>query len=313
MISPPGATHIGERLTIAVLDSAGNTKELLGLLHSENTILRRDGTLSTFDPNSITHWRVVTKVTAKAGTGAPKSMRIHELEAVAAITSPANMTANLGKWILRATKGGSLPENSALPTGDRPFGEPGLELDAALLTVTNFFRENKLPSTIAVPLSAYSQLDEHLESQGWQVAADFTYLVIDTNEVQPITLDTSLTTQTATEPTPGWRAIEGDSTGESMRSYPANYLSIHINNQPISAGRIAFNGGWGVISKVFVNPNYRRQGIGRTLMYALADTARAHSYHKLALQVDSRNAPALSLFDSIGFRNHHSVRFRVLP
>ena len=222
MTSPPGATHIGERLTVAVLDSDGNTKELLGILHNENTILKRDGTFATFDPHSITHWRVVTKITAKAGFGAPKSMRIRELEAVAAITSPAKVTANLGKWILRATKGGSMPENSALPTGDRPVGDPGMELDAALLAVKTFYQEKGLPPTIAVPLSAYSQLDEQLEAKGWQIGADFDFLVIDSSEVQPFITDQVFTLETSEEPSPSWLAIQGEPTGESMRDYPAS-------------------------------------------------------------------------------------------
>jgi hypothetical protein len=79
MISPPGAAQIGTRLTIALQDSQGNTEELLGILHDVRTIRKRDGSLASFDPNSITHWRVVKKVNAKAGFGAPLSMRIREL------------------------------------------------------------------------------------------------------------------------------------------------------------------------------------------------------------------------------------------
>ncbi|NQW31613.1 MAG: hypothetical protein HQ468_02705, partial [Actinomycetales bacterium] len=54
MISPPGAAQIGTRLTIALQDSQGNTEELLGILHDVRTIRKRDGSLASFDPDSIT-------------------------------------------------------------------------------------------------------------------------------------------------------------------------------------------------------------------------------------------------------------------
>jgi len=54
MLTPPGTAQIGMRLTIALRDSQGNARGLLGVLHDEQTIRRRDGSLATFDPDTIT-------------------------------------------------------------------------------------------------------------------------------------------------------------------------------------------------------------------------------------------------------------------
>jgi GNAT superfamily N-acetyltransferase len=310
MISPPGASQLGERLTIALRDSQGHTSELLGVLQDECTILKRDGSLATFDPDSITHWRVVAEVNAKAGFGAPLSMRIRELESAAATTWPADITDECGKWLLRASKNNLLPQNSALPTGARPFGEPGMEIEEAVHKVDAFYRINALPPAITVSLPAYSKLDEYLESIGWVVAAEYNFMVIDTSDLPTLPRHQPVTIEISQEPTDAWFSIQGQELGNNLRQYPANYLTILIDGQSVASGRIAFNGGWGVITHLFVTGENRRQGFGRSIMHALADTAREQGCNKLALQVDSSDSPALSLFQSLGFRLHHRDRCR---
>ncbi|WP_405058648.1 GNAT family N-acetyltransferase [Kribbella sp. NBC_01505] len=50
-----------------------------------------------------------------------------------------------------------------------------------------------------------------------------------------------------------------------------------------------------------VSPSFRRRGIARALLTALADTARAASYQRLSLSVDPNN-PAAGLYATVGFR-----------
>jgi len=313
MISPPGVSEIGARLTIALRDSNGNTQELLGILQEERTIRKRDGSLENFDPGSITHWRVVTAVDAKAGFGAPLSMRIRELEAAAQAAWPADLTEECGEWLLRASKDNTLHRNSVLPTGARPFGEPGMKIEEALHVVDNFYQSNELPPTITVPLPSYTKLDEYLETSGWIVAAEVNFMVIDTGDLPPLVQHEPFTFTTSPEPTTEWLAIHGQQfTGELLR-YPANYLSIFIDGQCVASGRIAFTGNWGVITHVFVTGEHRRQGIGQSIIQALATNAHEHGCTRLTLQVDSSDSPALLLFESLGFRLHHRDRCRVSP
>ena len=311
MIGPPGASQIGARLTIALRDSQGNTHELLGILEDERTIRSRDGSLATFEPNSITHWRVVKDLAAKAGFGAPLSMRIRELEAAVAATWPADVTTEYGKWLLRASKGDTNQRNSVLPTGGRPFGDPGMEIEVALIDVANFYHQHGLPPSITVPLPAYTKLDEYLAAQGWQASLELHSMVSDTSDINPQVQDSQFTVKISEEPTAAWLAVQGDEAlAENMRRYPAHYVGVMTKGQSVAAGRIAFTGSWGVITCVFVKHEYRRQGIGRIVMHALADVARAQNCGKLTLQVDSSNSPAVSLCDSLGLRLHHRDRHR---
>ncbi len=312
MISPPGTSEIGVRLTIRVRDPQGNLRDLVGILQDEQTILRRDGSLATFDPDSITHWRVVVDVAARAGFGAPLSLRIRELEAAAATTWPADVIIEYGKWLLRASKGVTCRANSVLPTGAAPFGEPGADIEATLLDVAAFYRHNELPPAVQVPLPVYAQLDEYLSAQGWELATEFHVMVTNTRDIRPREQDVKVTVETSDEPTPAWLAVQDDEAPEEiMRRYPAHYVSVLIDGQRVAAGRIAFIGNWGILTRVFVNREYRGRGIGRIIMHALADVARTQNCGKLALQVDSRNSPAISMFESLSFRLHHRDRHRV--
>ncbi len=313
MISPPGASHIGARLTIALRDPQGNAQELLGVLQTEQTILKRDGSLENFDPDSITHWHVVTDVNARAGFGAPLSMRIRELEAAVQATWPADLTEKCGEWLLRASKDNTLHRSSVLPTGARPFGEPGVEIEEAIHKIDEFYRSNELPPAITVPLPAYTKLDEHLETSGWIVAAEVNFMVIDTKDLPLSVKPETFTLKTSKEPTTEWLAVSGQQFTSEVLQYPANYLSIFIDDQIVASGRIAFTNNWGVITHVFVTHEYRRRGIGGLIMHALADTTREQGCSRLTLQVDSNNSPALSLCESLGFRLHHRDRCRVLP
>jgi len=55
----PSAAQIGLRVSIRLHDLSGGYRDLLGTLESENTVLKKDGTVITFDPAKIAVWKVV--------------------------------------------------------------------------------------------------------------------------------------------------------------------------------------------------------------------------------------------------------------
>jgi ribosomal protein S18 acetylase RimI-like enzyme len=59
--------------------------------------------------------------------------------------------------------------------------------------------------------------------------------------------------------------------------------------------------GWDV-SYVGVTPEFRRRGVGRALALHALHTARAVGAPQLLLAVDRRNAPALRLYEGLGFQ-----------
>ena len=55
----PSAAQVGERVSIRLHDPQGGYRDLLGILVSENTVKKKDGTLITFDPSKIAVWKIV--------------------------------------------------------------------------------------------------------------------------------------------------------------------------------------------------------------------------------------------------------------
>ena len=53
---------------------------------------------------------------------------------------------------------------------------------------------------------------------------------------------------------------------------------------------------------IAVHPDYRRQGIGRNLVLALADALKEKGIRGLMLEVRASNAPAIALYEQLGFR-----------
>lgn len=61
------------------------------------------------------------------------------------------------------------------------------------------------------------------------------------------------------------------------------------------------NGEDAEIMTIGVDTAYQRQGLGRQLLNALVDEARAQGLHRMLLEVRADNAPARALYDSFGF------------
>ena len=52
---------------------------------------------------------------------------------------------------------------------------------------------------------------------------------------------------------------------------------------------------------VAVHPDFRRQGVGESLILALVEQLKALDSHSLTLEVRASNAPASSLYEKLGF------------
>lgn len=52
---------------------------------------------------------------------------------------------------------------------------------------------------------------------------------------------------------------------------------------------------------VAVHPDYRRQGIGETLIQSLVETLKEKGSHSLTLEVRASNDPAQKLYEKLGF------------
>ena len=313
---PNLAAAIGARVTVRLHEATGGFRDIVGILQrcgdGVNELLNSKGQIISFSEDEIAIWREIKALPDRAGTGAPFSLRIQELEHLSDLTWPADEIEEIGKWRLRISDGFTMRANSVLPTGAAPFGEPNLDIEKAVDEVVKIYQQKGLTPTFTLPLPLYEELDNFLGDIGWGVKVGAEYLV---NDI-PDNLDlesADFKIVISTEPTLEWLEVQSDHQLERiMRNYPARYAQIKFQNKTIAIGRIATFGKWSLATRVFVNPEFRGKGIGALLMRALMAAASEQGATKIGLQVNSENGAGLALYKSIGFRFHHSTNFRVL-
>jgi GNAT superfamily N-acetyltransferase len=63
---------------------------------------------------------------------------------------------------------------------------------------------------------------------------------------------------------------------------------------------------------IYVNPDYRRQGIGRALMEYIHAWAKDRGYTQIGLQVFTTDRPALDLYQQLGYQSRSISMMREL-
>jgi len=303
---------IGKRVTIRLRDADGGFRDIVGILQSEHELINSKFQAISFSKDDIAIWREIKPLPDRAGTGSPLSLRIIELEKLSDTTWPAIENVEFGKWRLRISDGFTMRANSALPTGAGPIGEPPLPLADSVEHVIKIYRDKGLTPTFTLPLPIYQELDEYLESQGWQVKVGAQFLIKDI-DLSVANLSSQNDFEIFDHPSQAWLGLQSDHRLEKlMLRYPARYGVIKSGESVVAVGRIATLGTWAMATRLFVDPSHRGKGLAKQLMLLLMAAAEEDGATKIGLQVDLENAAALALYDSMGFRSHHRYVYRVL-
>ena len=300
---------IGARVSIRFHDPEGGFRDLVGYLESENTLRNRHGELIEFDREKIALYKVIEEKINLAGHGAPLSVRIQELENVLTTTWPPVKQELFGKWLLRTSGKFTMRANSVLPCGKAPFGEPLKEIDEAIAHVVAHFEKHGLVPTFSIPLPTYQELDSKLFDNGWIEKVRAHVMV---GDIAPLAMNKSKFKTTISESfDDAFLALQDDhGVAELMRAYPALYASVFDGEKLIGVGRTSHADGWSALSRVFVDPAYRGQGVSKLIVNALLGASFEAGIKKSVLQVDSKNTVAISLYSSLGFSFHHEYVYR---
>jgi N-acetylglutamate synthase len=90
-------------------------------------------------------------------------------------------------------------------------------------------------------------------------------------------------------------------------------LTVGDPDHPVASGRAAYDRDWVGLRAVWVTPERRRQGLGLAVVAALLEWGAERGATTAYLQVIGDNAPALALYEGIGFRTHHAYRYLAEP
>lgn len=243
----------------------------------------------------------------RVGPRPARYSEIIELERVADQAWPAPEVQRLGEWRLRAASGWTNRANSALP-----LGEAGCSLEEAVRACVAFYTARGLPPKITVPLPVRRDVARHLEGAGW--VAQPTVLV-QTAPIASILRGGANSITLYERPPSDFRAVvaarkEGlpAAADHVLTAVPAVRFAIAADptGALLATARGAVVEGWLHLGLVEVLPHARRQGLGRAVSAALARWAHGIDATRVVLQVERHNEPAVRLYESLGFRTHHT-------
>ena len=80
-----------------------------------------------------------------------------------------------------------------------------------------------------------------------------------------------------------------------------------------AVARGAVAGDWLCVTAVTVDDRYRRRGLATAAMNRLGSWGRDSGARSCLLQVVESNAPALALYERLGFTEHHRYHYRLGP
>ncbi|CUR56286.1 GCN5-related N-acetyltransferase [metagenome] len=206
---------------------------------------------------------------------------------------PDLQTEPRGDWILRLSETSTARRaNSVLAIGESGLGDPVEEVSA-------YYRaRGRRPIAAVVADSAESQV---FVSAGWV----------------PESHDADTLFQIASVA----RALR------ALRRHPAPPLVAHWEpdgelvtvrlgspeSGVVASGVAAFAEDWVGFRSIEVDPARRRQGLGSAVMTALLGWGAERGAGTAYLQVLGHNAPALALYERIGFTTHHAYRYLAPP
>ncbi|MFF2051250.1 GNAT family N-acetyltransferase [Leifsonia sp. NPDC058194] len=240
---------------------------------------------------------------------------------------PALEREALGPWVLRAAGGVTNRANSVLAIGD-PDPGPGsgsgsADIAEAVDAAERWYAMRALPTVFQVSPAASGALVRELGRRGYREHSETAVLVAERAAVAA-TLGVSASghaadapgaasdVSVATSPSRGWLdtwwAVDGRG-GAAERATvegilaggPALYAWAGASADPDAVARLALADDWGGLYAVATLPRARRRGLARRLAVALAGASASAGVERLWLQVVAANAPALALYEGLGF------------
>ncbi|RBY94379.1 GNAT family N-acetyltransferase [Blastococcus sp. TBT05-19] len=242
---------------------------------------------------------------------------VDDLERLAARTWRGSEEEPYGDWLLRAGGGFTGRANSVLVVGPAP-----VDLPSAVTEVTGWYRTRGLRPCAAVPVPGGEEADAAFAAAGWTREED--NLVLTAPLVGCTDRALAVPVVLAAEPDDAW--LQGYRyRGAALPPAAATVLrtgsspvfaSVRLDDRPAPLAAVArgvLEDGWLVISAVTVADAHRRRGLATAVMAALGADARSRGGRGCLLQVAASNAPALALYERLGFTEHHRYHYRTAP
>jgi GNAT superfamily N-acetyltransferase len=305
---PPVGTTVTLRVATPVgpIGIVGTIVEISGEAWS---VRRRDGSIATVEASSVLAGRVVPPSRAARAS-------VAEVERMAALGWRGLEVARLGEWLLRAGSGFTGRANSALPVGD-----PGCNPATALEMVRTWYSDRGLTPRLQVPDGEVpDELLRLLDGQGWATSPEVWVMTGEVGHTLRAaqTPSADLEIRLDAEPDAGWLAgyrQDGGNLPDAAHTILVNhpqvvFASLRRDGHTVAIARAAVDQRWAGLFAVEVTPNERRAGLGSVVSAAALRWAAQQGARRSYLQVTAENTAAISLYERLGYEQHHRYRYR---
>jgi GNAT superfamily N-acetyltransferase len=281
--------------------------ELVDLTETDLTIATDKGTLRV-------PLREVHRAKRVPAARRPPASQVIALELAANEAWPAPTQARLGNWILRAAGNWTGRANSALAVGD-----PDRTLEAAIDGVVQWYADHGQRPLINAPMPLAAPVSAALDGRGWAsrpLTLVQTALVpkllgslAERHDRPPVEL--------ADAPSDDWFTMVAEHKGTLPESAvriltgPPEVVFAHVHDADgaligVARGAVTGPDRWLGISLLQTAPAARRQGLAQHMLRELVQWGVQHGSHQAYLQVEERNAAAVTLYGKVGFATHHT-------
>ncbi|HET8728669.1 MAG TPA: GNAT family N-acetyltransferase [Alphaproteobacteria bacterium] len=241
------------------------------------------------------------------------------LERLGAATWPAEHEEEISGWRLGFTSGVTRRANSVLP-----LDWTGGDLDAAVSEAEARYRARGLAPCFKLTFAALPEgLEGLLADRGYRAAGRSRVMTADAAAMARACTP-AYEVGLAAGPDPVWRAVvwpsdEVPAAEEAVRAgivgripTPRAFVTVVLDDRPAGTALGAVADGWGCVTAVHTLPAFRRRGVARAALGALAGWTAGQGATGLFLQVEADNAAAIALYEAAGFRWAYDYHYRVL-
>ncbi|HEX2590232.1 MAG TPA: GNAT family N-acetyltransferase [Rhizomicrobium sp.] len=221
---------------------------------------------------------------------------------------PALQEIHYDGWLIRLGEGGTRRTNSV-----NVIGSSTRALDEKIAHCETIYAAHKKPSYFRIRSNAPPDLEAALDARGYLPEADTLTIFMDYGATPP-PHDALPEVELLTTPSQEWLdahttlshlpADEGAVLNKMAKkiAVPAAFGAVRgASGEIASLAYTAVHDGLATLNWVVTGPQYRRQGLSRTVLAALLQWSQTQGAQGCCLQVLSDNHSAIALYKSFGF------------
>jgi ribosomal protein S18 acetylase RimI-like enzyme len=241
---------------------------------------------------------------------------ILKLEEIALNAWPAIEEFDIDGWVIRFANGVTKRSNSV-----NPIYESSENTEDKIDFCENYYRSKGIPVCFKITeIVQPSGLDQILEAHGYEHKFD---VIIQVMDIRKFNRDLDKNVELLEDTDDQWLDQYINMNGTKPSYKPTYRKIIDKITQPKCLFTLTLNGmvigcGLGVVEDKFIglfdiviDPQYRNQGFGKLLIENILKWGKSKGADTAWLQVLADNAPAIRLYEKVGFKEKYSYWYRI--